>query len=70
MAWFTKNLGWIIAALALLVGGAIGYGRVQYITTQVASKADREDVVRELDLIHGQLASIERKLDAALGYGK
>jgi hypothetical protein len=66
MTWLTRNLGWMIALAALLIGGAAGYGRVQQVCTQIEHKADRDDVLREMDLIHGQLMSIERKLDAVI----
>ena len=66
MTWLTKNLGWMIALAALLIGGAAGYRRVQQVCTQIEKKADKDVVTREMDQIHLQLTSIERKLDAVI----
>lgn len=66
MTWLTRNLGWIITLAALLIGAAVGYGRVQQVCTQIDRKAERDQVTREMDQIHQQLQSIERKLDAVI----
>ncbi len=63
MTWLQRYLGPMLTAAALLVGGAIGYGRVQQICTQVQGKADQAAVTRDMDQIQGQLDRIERKLD-------
>lgn len=63
MTWLTKNLGWMIALLGLLIGGAVSYGRIAQISTDVHTKADREDVTREMDLLHSDLGRIEAKID-------
>jgi hypothetical protein len=66
VTWLTRNLGWIITLAALLIGAAVGYGRVQQVCTQIDRKAERDQVTREMDQIHQQLQSIERKLDAVI----
>jgi hypothetical protein len=63
MTWLQRYLGAILTAAALLIGGAIGYGRMQEICTQVMAKADRETVQRETDRIQTTLSRIEQKLD-------
>lgn len=60
MTWLQRYLGALITLAALLIGGAIGYGRVQQICTQVNGKADQ----RELDQIRVTLNRIEGKLDS------
>jgi hypothetical protein len=59
MTWLQRYLGAILTAAALLIGGAIGYGRMQEICTQVRAKADQ----RETDRIQTTLSRIEQKLD-------
>jgi len=63
VTWLTRNLGWMIALAGLTIGGAVGYGRIAQTTTLVQSKADKEAVGRELDLVHGDLLRVESKLD-------
>lgn len=59
MTWLQRYLGALITLVALLIGGAIGYGRIQQICTQVQGKAEQ----REMDQIRSQLTRIEGKLD-------
>jgi uncharacterized membrane-anchored protein YhcB (DUF1043 family) len=66
MTWLTRNLGWMIALAGLLVGGAVGYGRIAQTTTLVQTKADKEAVSRELDLVHNDLLRVEGKLDSLI----
>jgi len=63
MTWLQRYLGTLLTLAALLIGGAIGYGRMQQICTQVQGKADREEVTRDMNQIQCQLDRIERKLD-------
>jgi hypothetical protein len=66
MTWLTKNLGWMIALLGMMLGGAIGYGRISQIVDQVDTKASQAVVNRELDQIQLKLQCIDGKLDQLL----
>lgn len=63
MIWMQKNLGWMITTVALLFGGAIGYGRLCQTASAVQTKADKESVSREMDLTRADLCRIEAKVD-------
>ena len=60
MSWLQRYLSALITLAALLIGGAIGYGRMQQICTQVESKADQHEIAQ----IGAQLNRIESKVDA------
>jgi sensor domain CHASE-containing protein len=66
MNWIRKNCT-VILTLAIVLGGAlVTWGRVQYISTQIDKKADKESIIRELDLIHEQLKAIIARLDGVV----
>jgi hypothetical protein len=66
VTWLQRYLGALITMAALLVGGAIGYGRIQQICTQVDRKADKEAMTREIDGVARRLERMEQKLDQLL----
>jgi len=66
MNWLKGQITAAVTLAALIVGGAIGYGRMEEMCTRIDAKADKDQVLRELDQCHEQLRTLDRKIDALL----
>ncbi len=70
MKWLKHNLAVILTAATLLSAGAMAFGRLQEsqrsLSLSVQGKIDRDQVLRELDQVHNELANIDAKLDGLI----
>lgn len=57
------QVGWIVTAVAMLIGAGMGLGQMRQMCVTIDGKADKAAVTRELDLIQATLDRIETKLD-------
>jgi hypothetical protein len=66
MKWVKKQVTIIVTLAILFGGGLVTWGRMQQMCSEIERKADKEAIMRELDLIQRQLASIDAQLHGVI----